>query len=179
MSRWSTWPDGQQPESGETGHAHLGDFDQRKHGVGSRQNRLDAISRRGFLTWHRPEAEDTTTGSATGWQAQFDDRATADGVRGADGPAMGLHCDSRRADRARPPDPLRDLLTDGHQAQPGLVAAGDLPARRPVPDVEAEYERAKDRGVVFTQEPTRVGAVTTAVFDDTCGNLIQIAAAGD
>jgi hypothetical protein len=41
-----------------------------------------------------------------------------------------------------------------------------------VPDVEAEYERLKDRGVVFTQ-------VTTAVFDDTCGNLIQIAAAGD
>jgi hypothetical protein len=29
--------------------------------------------------------------------------------------------------------------------------------------------------VRFTQEPTEMGAVTTAVFDDTCGNLIQIA----
>jgi hypothetical protein len=30
--------------------------------------------------------------------------------------------------------------------------------------------------VVFTQEPLAMGPVTTAVFDDTCGNLIQIAA---
>jgi hypothetical protein len=45
--------------------------------------------------------------------------------------------------------------------------------------VEAEYEHLKGRGVVSTQEPTRVGVVTTAVFDDTCGSLIQIAAAGD
>ena len=31
-------------------------------------------------------------------------------------------------------------------------------------------------GVKFTQAPTEMGPVTTAVFDDTCGNLIQIAA---
>ena len=37
------------------------------------------------------------------------------------------------------------------------------------------YERLKRRGVRFTQEPTNMGGVTTAVFDDTCGNLIQIA----
>ncbi len=44
-----------------------------------------------------------------------------------------------------------------------------------VDDVQAEYERLRDRGVRFTQEPLDMGGVTTAVFDDTCGNLIQIA----
>jgi len=32
----------------------------------------------------------------------------------------------------------------------------------------------KKLGVKFTQEPTPMGPVTRAVFDDTCGNLIQI-----
>ncbi|MFE4848920.1 VOC family protein, partial [Streptomyces sp. NPDC056689] len=41
--------------------------------------------------------------------------------------------------------------------------------------VKAEYERLRALGVVFTQEPVEMGPVTTAVFDDTCGNLIQIA----
>jgi catechol 2,3-dioxygenase-like lactoylglutathione lyase family enzyme len=45
-----------------------------------------------------------------------------------------------------------------------------------VADVEAEHERLVARGVHFTQPPTDMGVVTTAVFDDTCGNLIQIAA---
>ncbi len=40
----------------------------------------------------------------------------------------------------------------------------------------AEFERLKALGVVFTQEPLTMGPVTTAVFDDTCGNLIQIVA---
>ncbi|GAA1400704.1 VOC family protein [Catellatospora coxensis] len=44
-----------------------------------------------------------------------------------------------------------------------------------VPDVNAEYERLTKLGVVFTQPPLEMGVVTTAVFDDTCGNLIQIA----
>ena len=43
-----------------------------------------------------------------------------------------------------------------------------------VDDVEAEHERLKELGVSFTQPPTKHGNVTTAVFDDTCGNLIQI-----
>ena len=47
-----------------------------------------------------------------------------------------------------------------------------------VPDVASEYERLTSRGVRFTQPPTEMGPVTTAVLDDTCGNLIQIAAAG-
>ena len=45
-----------------------------------------------------------------------------------------------------------------------------------VDDVAAEYERLVGRGVRFTQPTTDMGPVTTAVFDDTCGNLIQIAA---
>jgi len=44
-----------------------------------------------------------------------------------------------------------------------------------VDDVRAEFERMRDLGVTFTQEPMDMGPVTTAVFDDTCGNLIQIA----
>ena len=44
-----------------------------------------------------------------------------------------------------------------------------------VDDVEAEYERLVARGVRFVQPPTDLGAVITAVFDDSCGNLIQIA----
>jgi catechol 2,3-dioxygenase-like lactoylglutathione lyase family enzyme len=44
-----------------------------------------------------------------------------------------------------------------------------------VDDVHKEYERLRDLGVVFTQEPTEMGPVTVATFDDTCGNLIQIA----
>jgi catechol 2,3-dioxygenase-like lactoylglutathione lyase family enzyme len=44
-----------------------------------------------------------------------------------------------------------------------------------VDDVRAEHERLRGLGVRFTQEPTDMGPVTTAVFDDTCGNLIQIA----
>ncbi len=45
-----------------------------------------------------------------------------------------------------------------------------------VDDVEPEYERLRGLGVRFTQEPTAMGPVTTAVLDDTCGNLVQIAA---
>lgn len=45
-----------------------------------------------------------------------------------------------------------------------------------VKDVQAEYERLKAAGVQFTQPPVEMGPVTTAVLDDTCGNLIQIAA---
>ncbi|GAA4780042.1 VOC family protein [Actinomycetospora chlora] len=43
-----------------------------------------------------------------------------------------------------------------------------------VDDVAAEHERLTARGVVFTQPPTDAGPVVMAVFDDTCGNLVQI-----
>ena len=45
-----------------------------------------------------------------------------------------------------------------------------------VDDVAREFERLSSLGVRFTRPPTTTGPVTTAVFDDTCGNLIQIAA---
>jgi catechol 2,3-dioxygenase-like lactoylglutathione lyase family enzyme len=44
-----------------------------------------------------------------------------------------------------------------------------------VDDIQAEYERLTAAGVRFTQPPAAMGPVKTAVFDDTCGNLIQIA----
>jgi catechol 2,3-dioxygenase-like lactoylglutathione lyase family enzyme len=44
-----------------------------------------------------------------------------------------------------------------------------------VADVHAEYERLTGLGVRFVQQPVRMGPVTTAVLDDTCGNLIQLA----
>ena len=44
-----------------------------------------------------------------------------------------------------------------------------------VENVQAEYERLLALGVHFTQPPVAMGPVTTAVLDDTCGNLIQIA----
>ena len=44
-----------------------------------------------------------------------------------------------------------------------------------VDDVRAEFERLSALGVRFLQPPTEMGPTTTAVFDDTCGNLIQIA----
>ncbi|MDZ4800790.1 MAG: VOC family protein [Bryobacteraceae bacterium] len=43
-----------------------------------------------------------------------------------------------------------------------------------VDDVQKEYERLKELGVKFKMEPTKMGPVTIAIFDDTCGNLIQI-----
>ena len=43
-----------------------------------------------------------------------------------------------------------------------------------VHDIDAEFKRLKTLGVVFTQEPTRMGPVSIAVCADTCGNLIQL-----
>lgn len=59
--------------------------------------------------------------------------------------------------------------------QEALVAQG-IPATAFLSsDVRAEYETLKARGVTFTTPPTEAGPTTIAVFDDTCGNLIQIA----
>lgn len=43
-----------------------------------------------------------------------------------------------------------------------------------VDDIQKEYERMKNLGVVFTMPPTPMGPVTAAVLNDTCGNLIQL-----
>src|SRR5262245_58130261 len=66
----------------------------------------------------------------------------------------------------------------GHPAakpfKDALVADGIPYTSFAVDDIAAEFERLHGLGVEFTQEPTAMGPVTTAVFDDTCGNLIQI-----
>ncbi|SFB28350.1 Catechol 2,3-dioxygenase [Lentibacillus halodurans] len=46
-----------------------------------------------------------------------------------------------------------------------------------VDDIHAEYDRLKKHGVEFSMEPTDAGPVMFAIFDDTCGNLIQISQA--
>ncbi|AVH57219.1 MULTISPECIES: VOC family protein [Streptomyces] len=56
----------------------------------------------------------------------------------------------------------------------GLAADGIPAVSFAVDDVQAEFERLRGLGVRFTQEPLEMGQVTTAVLDDTCGNLIQI-----
>ncbi|GAA0986439.1 MULTISPECIES: VOC family protein [Nocardiopsidaceae] len=56
-----------------------------------------------------------------------------------------------------------------------LVKDGIPLAQFAVQDVQAEYQRLRGLGVRFTQDPLEMGPVTTAVLDDTCGNLIQIA----
>jgi catechol 2,3-dioxygenase-like lactoylglutathione lyase family enzyme len=77
-----------------------------------------------------------------------------------------------------PDGPELLLEPAGHPAvkpyRDALVADGIPLAQFAVDDVVAEYERLCADGVEFTQPPTDLGAVTVAVFDDTCGNLIQI-----
>ncbi|MEV4646432.1 VOC family protein [Saccharopolyspora sp. NPDC049357] len=71
------------------------------------------------------------------------------------------------------------LEPDQHPAakpfKQALVADGIPFTSFAVEDVQAEYDRLTAQGVRFTQQPTDMGPVTTAVLDDTCGNLIQIA----
>ncbi|WP_034272438.1 VOC family protein [Haloechinothrix halophila] len=78
------------------------------------------------------------------------------------------------------PDGTELLLEpDGHPAvkpyKSALVDDGIPCTSFAVDDIQAEFTRLRDLGVTFTQEPVAMGPVTTAVLDDTCGNLIQIA----
>ena len=84
---------------------------------------------------------------------------------------------------AEDPDGVQLLLEpDGHPAvgpfKKALSADGIPFASFAVDDVPAEVERLKALGVHFTQEALQMGPVTTAVLDDTCGNLIQISSRG-
>ncbi|HCA84674.1 MAG TPA: bleomycin resistance protein [Streptomyces sp.] len=77
------------------------------------------------------------------------------------------------------PDGTELLLEpSGHPAvQPyktALVQDGIPATSFAVDDVQAEFDRLRELGVRFTQEPLEMGPFTTAVLDDTCGNLIQI-----
>jgi catechol 2,3-dioxygenase-like lactoylglutathione lyase family enzyme len=97
---------------------------------------------------------------------------------------------SRRVERAGSPsspdalDGVELLLEpDAHPAarpfKEALVADGMPYTSFAVDDVQAEFDRLSAEGVNFVQPPTSMGPITTAVFDDTCGNLIQIASAAE
>ena len=70
------------------------------------------------------------------------------------------------------------LEPDGHPAvkpyKEALVEDGIPAASFAVDDVHAEHARLSALGVRFTQPPLEAENVTMAVFDDTCGNLIQM-----
>ncbi len=77
------------------------------------------------------------------------------------------------------PDGTELLLEpDAHPAakvfKDALVSDGIPATSFAVDDAAAEFARLQRLGVRFTQEPVEMGPVVTAVFDDTCGNLIQI-----
>jgi catechol 2,3-dioxygenase-like lactoylglutathione lyase family enzyme len=78
-----------------------------------------------------------------------------------------------------PDGPELLLEPDSHPAarpfKEALVSDGIPYASFAVEDAQAEFVRLSKLGVRFTQEPTTMGPMTTAVLDDTCGNLIQIA----
>lgn len=79
-----------------------------------------------------------------------------------------------------PDGPELLLEPAGHPAvQPyrdALVEDGIPLAQFTVDDVQQEYDRLTAQGVTFTQKPIDIGTAVVAVFDDTCGNLIQIIA---
>ena len=78
-----------------------------------------------------------------------------------------------------PEGPQVSLEPDAHPAvgpfKAAMVEDGIPWTSFAVADIQAEYERLVARGVRFTQPPVDHGTVVTAVLDDTCGNLIQIA----
>jgi catechol 2,3-dioxygenase-like lactoylglutathione lyase family enzyme len=62
----------------------------------------------------------------------------------------------------------------GKTFQEALFTQGIPATAFAVDDIDKEFERLQEKGVVFTQRPTRAGPVTIAVCSDTCGNLIQL-----
>jgi catechol 2,3-dioxygenase-like lactoylglutathione lyase family enzyme len=71
-----------------------------------------------------------------------------------------------------------DELPAAKRYKAALVEDGIPYTSFAVTDVHAEHERLARAGVRFTQQPAEMGpGITTAVLDDTCGNLIQIASA--
>lgn len=74
-----------------------------------------------------------------------------------------------------------ELLLEPNADYPAMKALKESLVRDGIPftafqvaDVQAEYERLTGLGVEFTMEPTDMGTTTVSIFDDTCGNLIQI-----
>ena len=58
--------------------------------------------------------------------------------------------------------------------QKALFDAGIPATAFGIADIQAEYERLEKLGVVFKSKPVEMGPVTVAVFEDGCGNLIQM-----
>jgi predicted enzyme related to lactoylglutathione lyase len=94
--------------------------------------------------------------------------------------ALGEHAWLTVVSPDSPDGPELLLEPAGHPAvkpyRDALVEDGIPLAQFAVDDVEAEHERLTSRGVTFTQPPTDIGTAVMAVFDDTCGNLIQLIA---
>ena len=74
-----------------------------------------------------------------------------------------------------------ELLLEPNASYPAMKALKEALVKDGIPftafqvsDIQQEYERMKNLGVGFTMEPTNMGMTSAAVFDDTCGNLIQI-----
>src|SRR5512134_3127281 len=74
-----------------------------------------------------------------------------------------------------------ELLLEPNSDYPAMKALKESLVRDGIPytafqvdDIQEEYDRMRSLGVEFIAEPTDVGASTVAIFDDTCGNLIQI-----
>lgn len=77
------------------------------------------------------------------------------------------------------PDDIELLLEPNNNPaartyQKAIFAQGIPSTAFAVDDIQNEYERMNQLGVVFKTTPTKMGPATVAVFDDTCGNLIQL-----
>ncbi|PKO12733.1 MAG: bleomycin resistance protein [Chloroflexi bacterium HGW-Chloroflexi-10] len=74
-----------------------------------------------------------------------------------------------------------ELLLEPNASYPAMKALKESLFQDGIPftafevdDIQREYERMEKLGVEFMMEPTNMGMTTAAVFNDTCGNLIQI-----
>ena len=74
-----------------------------------------------------------------------------------------------------------ELLLEPNASYPAMKALKESLMKDGIPftafevaDVHMEYDRMKKQGVEFTMEPTQMGPTTMAIFNDTCGNLIEI-----
>ena len=74
-----------------------------------------------------------------------------------------------------------ELLLEPNASYPAMKALKEALVKDGLPftafqvnNLDQEYERMKNLGVEFTMEPTDMGTTSAAVFNDTCGNLIQI-----
>ncbi len=74
-----------------------------------------------------------------------------------------------------------ELLLEPNADYPAMKALKEALVKDGIPftafqvdDIQNEYARLKNLNVEFTMEPTNMGMTTVAVFNDTCGNLLQI-----